>query len=129
MAQNLNGNISSIVQGDDIDITRTIDTLPASITKAWLTVKSTPASTSDTAAIFQKVVTTTPVVGVGAITDDGTTDGVAAVRFELKNADTILLVNETQYYYDIQVLTSTNKIYTPEIGKMKLRSERTKATS
>lgn len=129
MAQNLNGLISNVVQGDSIDIVRQIDTLPASISKAWLTIKATQASTSDTAAIVQKTITTSAVIGTGQITDDGTTDGVAAVRFELTNADTVLLVNETTYYYDIQVLTSTGKIYTPEIGRIKLRSERTKATS
>jgi len=129
MAQNLAGNIQNIVQGDDITITRTIDTLPASITKCWFTVKPAKSSVNDTTAIFQKVITTASVPGVGAITDDGTTDGVAAVRFELVNADTVLLENETAYYYDIQVLTSTGKIYTPEIGQIKLKSERTKSTS
>lgn len=129
MAQQLAGEINNIVQGDNIDITRTIDTLPASITTAWFTVKSSKSSTSDTNAIFQKKITSTNVPGTGVITDDGTTDGVAAVRFELVNADTILLTNETAYYYDIQVLTSTGKIYTPEIGIIRLKSERTKATS
>jgi hypothetical protein len=129
MAQQLNGEIENIVQGDNIDITRTIDQLPASITKAWLTVKANRSSTADTNAIFQKTITSINVPGVGVIVDDGTGDGIAEVRFELVNADTVLLTNETAYYYDIQVLTSTDKIYTPEIGIIKLRSERTKSTS
>lgn len=129
MAQVLNGEIKNIVQGDNIDIVRTIDTLPSAITKAWFTVKSTKSSTDDTTALFQKEITTSNVPGVGVITDDGAGDGIAAVRFELVNADTILLVNEKTYYYDIQVLTNTSKIYTPETGRIKLEPERTKDTT
>lgn len=131
MAQQLKGKIFNIVQGDNVDITRTIDTLPASITKAWFTVRNSQykSATSDTDVIFQKAITSVNVPGTGVITDDGTGDGVAAVRFELTNANTVLLVNENTYYYDIQVLTSTGKIYTPEIGLIRLESERTKSIS
>lgn len=131
MAQVLNGKIENIVQGDNIDIVRTIDTLPAAITKAWFTVKTKSglSAANDTGAVFQKTITTVNVPGTGVISDDGTGDGVAAVRFELVNADTVLLVNETTYRYDIQVLTSTGAIYTPELGLIKVKSERTKATT
>lgn len=128
MAQELNGSIENVVQGDNFDVIRSIDTLPAAITKAWLTVKPGKSSINDTTAIFQKTITTSNVPGIGVILDDGA-GGIASVRFELTNADTVLLTNETVFYYDIQVLTSTGKIYTPELGKIRLKSERTKATS
>lgn len=129
MAQVLDGEIFNIVQGDFIDILRTIDTLPASIVTAWFTVKPTKSSSSDTTAIFQKTITSSNVPGQGVILDDGTGDGIANVRFELTNANTVLLVDEKAYYYDIQVLTSTGKIYTPELGIIRMKSERTKAIS
>lgn len=126
---NLSGELLDIVQGDNIDINRSIGNLPASITKAWLTVKPNKSSTNDTNATFQKSITTSNVAGQGVIIDDGTGDGIAQVRFEFTNANTILLTDEKAYFYDIQVLTSTGKIYTPELGLIKLRSERTKAIS
>jgi len=132
MAQNLAGEITNIVQGDSIDVTRTIGSLPTAITKSWFTIKTKAKidSTSDAAIniIFQKTITTTPVTGVGAILDDGA-GGTASVRFELVNADTVLLVGDTVYYYDIQVLTSAGKIYTPELGVIRVKKERTKTTS
>lgn len=132
MAQQLSGNIDNLVQGDNIDITRSIGSLPATITKAWFTVKTNAklSSTSDATAniVFQKVITTSNVVGTGVILDTGGS-GTASVRFELVNADTVLLVGGTVYYYDIQVLTSTSKIYTPEVGLIKTVKERTKSIS
>ena len=132
MAQQLSGLISNIVQGDNLDITRTIGTLPAPISKCWFTVKTNAklSSTTDTApnVVFQKVITTANIVGSGVILDSGGS-GTASVRFELINADTILLVGDTVYYYDIQVLTTTGAIYTPELGLIKTKKERTKAVA
>jgi hypothetical protein len=131
MAQQLAGEINNIVQGDNIDIIRTIGSLPASITKSWFTVKTRAnlESNTDTSTIvFQKSITTLNVPNTGHIYDDGA-DGVAGVRFELTNGDTVLLTGDTIFYYDIQVLTSTNKIYTPEIGVIKTKKERTKSIS
>ena len=122
----LNAEINDIVQGDCIDINRSIGNLPAPLTKAWFTVKISKSSPTD---VFQKVITTSNVAGQGVIGDDGTGDGVAQARFELTNANTVLLTDEKVYYYDIQVLTSTSKIYTPELGLIRMKSERTKATS
>jgi len=125
----LDAELSEIVQGDCIDIERTIGNLPATITKAWFTVKTKAqlTSTTDTANIvFQKAITTVNVTGVGFISDAGAS-GTATVRFECVNADTVLLTGDTVYYYDIQVLTSTGKIYTPELGIIKLKKERTKS--
>lgn len=126
MAQVLDGEIS-FVQGDNIDINRSICLLPAAISKAWFTVKTSKASTNDVTAVFQKTITTANVPGQGVILDDGAGDGTAIVRFELTNANTVLLINEKAYYYDVQVLTIGGAIYTPELGIIKLRAERTKA--
>ena len=131
MAQELSATISNLVQGDNIDIVRTIGTLPAAITRAWFTVRTRAnldQSTDTSTVVFQKAITTVNVPGTGVIYDDGS-DGTAGVRFELVNADTKLLVGETVYYYDIQVLTSSSKIYTPEIGVIKTHKDRTKSIS
>lgn len=132
MPPNLSGTISNIVQGDHLDVTRTIGTLPTTITKAWFTVKTKAklTSTSDAAAniVFQKEITTSNVPGTGVILDTGGS-GTASVKFELTNSDTVLLVGGTVYYYDIQVLTSSSKIYTPEVGLIKTLAERTKDIS
>jgi hypothetical protein len=129
MAQELRGSISEIVQGDDIDIIRTIGTLPTSITKSWFTVRTRAnldQLTDATTIVFQKAITTSNVPGVGVIYDDGA-DGTAGCRYELVNADTKLLVGDTLYYYDVQVLTSSGKIYTPEVGVLKTTKDRTKS--
>ena len=131
MAQELAGSISNLVQGDNIDIVRTIGTLPTSITDSWFTVRTRANldQTTDTSSVvFQKHITSSNVPGTGVIYDDGS-DGTAGVRFELVNADTKLLVGDTVYYYDIQVLTTSGKIYTPEIGIIKTHKDRTKSIS
>jgi hypothetical protein len=127
----LDAEIKDIVQGDNINIVRTIGDLPAAITKAWFTVKTKAQLSSSLDSgniVFQKEITTVLQNGIGQITDDGA-DGTAGVTFELVNADTVLLAGDTVYYYDIQVLTSTSKIYTPELGIIKTKKERTKTTS
>ena len=127
----LNGELQNLVQGDYLDIVRNIGNLPTTISKASFTVetKAKLTSTSDgTNVVFQKAITTSTGAGVGIISDTGGS-GTAIVRFELTNADTILLTGDTIFYYDIQVLTSSGKIYTPELGVIKVRSERTKSIS
>lgn len=108
--------IDTFVRADDLDVIRTINGVPAgqSLTDAWLTVDS-PLGTH----LFQKHITTVAVAGQGQITDDGSSDTVGAVRFELTGGptgDTTKLTADTAYPYDIQVKTSGGKIYTPESG-------------
>jgi hypothetical protein len=127
----LSAEISNIVQGDYLDIVRNIGNLPIAITKAWFTVKTRAnlTTTSDgTNVVFQKAITTGTGAGVGVISDTGGS-GTAIVRFELTNADTVLLTGDTIFYYDIQVLTSNGKIYTPEKGIIKMKQEITRSTS
>jgi hypothetical protein len=130
MAQELNGEIDNLVQGDKLDIIRTIGTLPGAISKAWFTVRTRAnldQLTDTTTVVFQKAITTVNVPGVGVISDDGA-GGTATVRFELRNADTKLVVGDTLYFYDIQVImASDGEPYTPEVGKIKTVKDRTKS--
>ena len=114
----LKAKIKDVVVGDDISIYNTLDNVGTgqSLTKAWLTVKEEHWDT-DADALFQKEITTTNTAGQGHIEDDGTGDDVATVRFDITAAETILLHPYFEYVYDIQVLTNTGKIYTPEFGK------------
>ena len=108
--------ISGFVREDDLDVIRTINGIPSgqSVTDGYMTVKAAGGST-----IFQKHITGTAVPGQGQITDDGSGDQIAAVRFELVGGpgqDTTQLTAGTPFNYDIQVNTSGGKRYTPETG-------------
>lgn len=129
---NLSDSITGFVAGDDIEVSRVITEVPIgqTLTKAWLTVKR---STSDAdPGLLQKVITTTNVPGTGQVTDDADTDGSGEVRFDLTPADTVLLAipyaNGT-FHFDIQVMTSAGKVYTPVAGTIVGTKEITKATS
>lgn len=112
--------IDDIVAGDDYFIERIISGLPVgvSVVEAWLTVKAN-LTDLDSAALIQKNITGVDVVGQGVIIDDGS-DGTATIRFDLVPADTAIIPaagrGSTGYPFDIQVRTSTGRIYTPEIG-------------
>jgi hypothetical protein len=110
----LNGSIR-IVAGDDVDVRRTVTDIPAgqTLVKAWLTFKSS-LSAGD-ASLLQKIILPGAVVGQGQITDTGA-DGTGEVLFQLSNADTLGLPIGNRLLYSIKVLTSANKIYTPEQG-------------
>lgn len=114
--------ITDFVIGDNLSIRRTIDrtlsTLPDGtiVTQAWMTVKNKVADT-DVLAIFQKVITTSDVAGVGQIENDGTGDVDLVLRFDLVEADT-RGIGVRAKFYDIQIKTNTNKIYTPEKGRI-----------
>lgn len=119
----LNSEIKNIVAGDTLDVLRTVGNLPAgqTLVKAWFTVKR---RTTDTTNIFQKVITTSVVVGEGHITDIGSS-GVASIRFDLQPADTVLLALRRVYFFDIQVKTSLGSIFTPELGRIRAEIQRT----
>jgi hypothetical protein len=130
MAPSLDAEIKDIVSGDDIEIRRTVLDVPSGqvLSKAWFTLKN-KITDADTAALFQKVITAANTVGVGQIEDDGASDQIAVLRFDLTDVDTKLLTGGKIYYYDIQVLTDAGKIYTPEAGKFKTVAEVTRASS
>jgi hypothetical protein len=88
--------------------------------KAWLTVRTRPvgpSETTDAAAIFAKAVTTSDVPGTGHIENDGTGDVDPVVRFDLSQANT-RAIGTGPKYFDVQVLTSGDKIYTAESGRI-----------
>ena|SRR5689334_5845801 len=112
------GTIENFVRADDLDVIRTVSNVPTgqTLTDAWLTVDPLAGGSH----LFQKHITPTLVSGQGQIEDTGAGDGIGIVRFELTSGasgDTTKLNADTQYPYDIQVKTSTGKIYTPETGE------------
>jgi hypothetical protein len=114
--------ISGYVAGDDLDIERDVTSVIVSdpITKAWLTIKTSP-TVLDASASLQKVITSAAVQGTGQITEDGSEaqgNGTATVIFALTAADTLALGTTTKYYYDIQVKTQAGKILTVETGRI-----------
>jgi hypothetical protein len=119
--------ITNAVAGDDFDITRTVTNIPAgqTLAQAWLTIKTTP-SASDTLAVVQKIITTTPTAGQGHITDDGA-DGSGVLLFTLTGINTRAIFQQqtgsTGIQYDIQIRTSANKIYTLETGTISMLEE------
>src|SRR5207248_10095746 len=119
--------------GDDLDLQRDVTGVdPADpITKAWLTIKHSP-TVLDAQASLQKIITNAQIPGTGQITQDGSADngnGTASLFFQLTAANTALLGTSVRYYYDIQVRTSSNKIYTAEEGRLQLSQGITDATS
>lgn len=125
--------IEGYVAGDDLDIERDVTDVDVTdpLTKAWLTIK-TAASVLDAAATLQKVITSNSVPGTGQITEDGSEsqgDGTATLVFQLTAANTAALGTAIRYHYDIQVKTSSGKIYTFEIGRLQFTPGYTDATS
>jgi len=126
---NLRARIDDLVAGDDYDYTATVPGLPTGTTiiKAWLTVK-----TNDTDAdpgVFQKDITTTLVATKGQITDNGVTDGIGVCAFYCQASDTVLLTPNYEYFFDVQIQLSTNRLYTPIKGRLVAERQITTATS
>lgn len=111
----LNGSISGIVSGDDLDVIRTVTNVPATQTlvKAWLTFKSVPSSPDP--GLLQKTILPGAVSGQGQITNDGA-NGTGSLLFQLTPADTLALPVGINTPYSIKVKTSAGKIYTAEQG-------------
>lgn len=123
---NLTDTISGFVKGDDLDVRRTIQNIPAgqTITNAILTIRAVNLST----IVLSKSITPTLVAGQGQITDTGA-DGEGAVWFQLVGSttgDTVNLTAETAYPFDIQIKTSANKYYTPVKGTITATEEITR---
>ena len=128
----LNGSIS-IVTGDYMEIRRSVSGVPAgeTLAKAYFTAKNA-LSDVDASAIFQKSITPTPNSVQGVIEDTGAS-GTAVIRFYLQSADTEKLGNPlrgiSDVPYDIEVITNTGKVFTPEIGKISPISQVTLANT
>lgn len=124
--------IEGFIAGDDLDIERDVTgvTITDPLVKAWLTIK-TSSSVADPGTI-QKVITTSLVVGTGQITQDGSEEdgnGTASLLFQLTAANTTTLGTSIRYYYDVQVKTSSGKIYTADVGRIQMSVGYTDATT
>lgn len=98
------------LQGADYTYIATVACSAADpLVKAWLTFK-TDLSVADPGSL-QKSVTASNVAGTGQITDTGSTDGIATIRFDLTATDTAGL-SPRDYVFDVKVKTnSTAKAY------------------
>lgn len=128
----IEGNLHNglgIVRGDSFSIRRTVNRIPPSrtITKAWLTLKSS-ISAADGSAEIQKSITGTYVGGSGVIENNGA-DGSGVIRFDLSSLNTAALTAGTVYYYDIQIKFDNDDIITIEKGETSAVEEVTKSTT
>ena len=110
--------ILDVVIGDDFRIQRTYTSLPAglTITKAWLTIK-TSEKTLDASALIQKSITAA-ITSAGSITDADTTGGSIAMYFDLTRTETATAQRNLPYVYDVQVKVSDGSIHTMEKGQI-----------
>lgn len=82
-------------------------TIGDGLVKAWLTLKAYPEGVNVAdPGVLQKVITTANVPGTGQITDAGTADGTAVMRFDLTAANTTALGART-YAFDVKVKTAS----------------------
>jgi len=112
-----NGRIDDFVNGDDLEIERTITSIPSGvmIEAAWFMVKRN-YSDPDSKAIISKLATHSNTAGQGWIFDDGLDDSEATVRFYLTPADTELLYAYSEYPYSIKIKLDNERLNTPELG-------------
>lgn len=129
---NLADIITGYVAGNDIDVTRTVTSVPAgqTLTLAWMTFKTNVGDVDP--GLLQKAITPASVAGTGQITDTGTdtaTGRQAVVFFQLTGANTLALPSGTNVHFDITVKTSAGKIYTASQGIYNTVPRITTATS
>lgn len=108
--------IYKLVAGDTWKFVRTYTGLQTGVTisKVYLTVKSSPTDV-DGSAIFQKTITGT-LSAAGQITDASSSDGSIAFNIIATAANTVLLTPGQEYYYDLQGIGSDGAVYTFETG-------------
>jgi hypothetical protein len=120
MATNFKGKIIDLVSGSDYKLEREAKDILSTgqtLSRAYFTVKEEYWDT-DADALFQKEITTTLVADQGHISDDGTTDLVGNVIFNLTDDETALLKPYFKYIYDIKLKTNDNKYYSLELGEL-----------
>jgi len=113
-----NGRIDDFVNGDDLEIERTLTAIPSGtlVDTAWFMVKH-KYTDADTDAIISKVATLVDTAGQGYIVTAGS-NGIATIKFYLTPADTELLYAYSEYPYSIKILLDNDKVNTPEIGSI-----------
>jgi hypothetical protein len=123
----LTAEITGFVEGDDLEVRRTVTDLPAAIAVAWLTVKRHHRQPDDEAKL-QKRITTTDVPGTGQIVEPGGSGTDGDLRFDLTAADTGALGSK-RLVHDIQIKLVTGKVYTIEKGTIQLTPDVTEGTT
>lgn len=115
------------VRGDDLEITRRV-TMPTGLVAsvAWFTLKSV---LSDSDPGDRQLEITTTETADGEIEDDGTSSGVAVLRFDFGGTDWTGIDAEVTYQYDIQVRSATGSISTPERGTVVFTQDVTLSTT
>jgi hypothetical protein len=113
-----NGIINDFVAGDDLEIERSISSIPEgiSINTAWFMVKR-KFSDPDIKAIISKTITNSNTPDIGWIEDTGS-DGDGLIRFYLTQADTAILTPLSEYQYSIKLSLDNGKVNTPERGQI-----------
>lgn len=103
--------VTNLVRGDDFDFDLLVSDVPAgqTLVSGWLTVKR--LEDDDTAIIEKNVGTTISNAGVIAVSGIYT-----RVLITADYISTALLRADTEYFYDIQVITSANRRKTIEKG-------------
>lgn len=131
---NYDSVIDAGVGGDNFEIERTIVSGIAStdpIDGVWLTIKINQTD-DDSVALIKKYITTTYDPNNGQIIETGI-GGNPKFIFRLLPADTRKLIVDTRsapgFYFDIQVHTTGDNYYTPEMGTISARREITVRTT
>lgn len=121
MAPVMNASIVGYVAGDKLDVLRVVPSIPTgrTVVKAWMTVKN--LATDADPGVMQKIITSTPVAGVGQITAPGDGSGgqpvgTASFFFEFSSTDTATLGATQRYAYDIKMKLDDGSPATLEVG-------------
>lgn len=114
----IDGRIDDFVAGDDLEIERTITSIPDGIIldTAWFMVKR-KFTDSDTDALIMKTITVTDTAEIGWIEDTGV-DGDGLIRFYITPDETAILTPLSEYQYSIKLKFDNDKLNTPERGVM-----------
>jgi len=112
------GRIDDFVAGDDLEIERTISSIPSGILiqTAWFMVKR-KFEDSDATALISKTITVINTASIGWIEDTGA-DGIGLIRFYITQTETALLTPFSEYQYSIKIKLDNGKVNTPERGVM-----------
>lgn len=108
--------IKGHVAGDDLEVRRTVTAIPSGQT---LTNADFVVQNQDGTTFLTKSITASNQSGIGQIEDDGTTDQIGEIRFDLTSANTLLFQDEIVRHYQIRVKSSADKFYTVEEGLIK----------
>jgi hypothetical protein len=116
--KNLNSVINDFAAGSSLRVRRTVIRVPngSAIQAAVFTVKAAEAG-PDNPDIILKTITTVDQSGIGQVENQGGA-GTCHLRFELTEADTILLTPNRPYYYSIDVCLDRGVATTVEKGKI-----------